>query len=168
MHEVRLGSWSRWCLPREWAGLSYRRRWLFLKMSWAEESVSVNKPFDKSSNDTGTRSPKYCDPRTGKTWCGRGRRGSKLRYTCEGERIMRDNVAPFSTPRRHESIRLRCPHKTGYQRTQDDGRSGFGGRRTRQRPDRPARRWPPPPPPAESTDPSRRAGGPCRPTACPP
>jgi hypothetical protein len=68
------------------------------------------------------------------------RRGSKLRYTCEGEK---DNTAPFSTPRLHESIRLRCPHKTGYQRTQDDGRSGFGGRRTSQHPGRPARREPP-------------------------
>ena len=39
-----------------------------------------------------------------------------------------DNAARFLTRRLHESIRLRRPHKTAYQRTQDDGRSGFGGR----------------------------------------
>ncbi|OXC74398.1 Acetolactate synthase large subunit [Caballeronia sordidicola] len=74
-----------------------------------------------------------------------------------GPKIMRDNVAPFSTPRPHESIRLRCPHKTGYQRTQDDGRSSFGGRRTGQRPGRPAWREPPARLPADAQG-RRRAG----------
>jgi hypothetical protein len=67
----------------------------------------------------------------------------KAALPMRGAKIMRDNVAPFSTPRPHESICLRCPHKTGYQRTQDDGRSSFGGRRTGQRPGRPAWREPP-------------------------
>jgi len=36
-------------------------------------------------------------------------------------------MAPFLTLCRHESIRLRCPRETGYQRTQDDGRSALAG-----------------------------------------
>ncbi|WP_408427762.1 H-NS family nucleoid-associated regulatory protein [Paraburkholderia fungorum] len=33
----------------------------------------MDKPVERRTNVGGTLSPKYRDPRTGKTWCGRGR-----------------------------------------------------------------------------------------------